>query len=434
MNLIKSKRKNYNDIILVGLFAFLPISLILGNAISNLNIFLIDIYFLAFCLYKKNWNWSKNIFFYSFILIWIYLIFNSLLNPMIINEEYNIFNTYHPLNRSIFFIRFIIFIFAFEFFLRPLKEIFNKIMFVWLIVISILIFDVFFERIFGFNSLGFTSPSSKRIVSFFKDELVIGGYLLGFAFIASAYLFENIKKNFNKKIFANLFFITIFIGIYLTGERSNFAKYIIIASFIFIFIDKKLIFLNKKKIILIALTIFVISNLLFKDVYNRQLEFINRIKLMKNEQSYVYKLGLIKHTAHYTTAWNIFTDYPLFGVGVKNFRHVCSYEKYFDIKLKHTASRCSTHPHQIHFEILSELGIFGYLIIFTTIFYILVKSFCIYLKKRNLIHLSSILYIFASLIPLLPSGSFFSSFYGTIFWINFSIVYFFSKRINHLTS
>ena len=169
MNLIKSKRKNYNDIILVGLFAFLPISLILGNAISNLNIFLIDIYFLAFCLYKKNWNWSKNIFFYSFILIWIYLIFNSLLNPMIINEEYNIFNTYHPLNRSIFFIRFIIFIFAFEFFLRSSKEIFNKIMFVWLIVISILIFDVFFERIFGFNILGFTSPSSKRIVSFFMN-------------------------------------------------------------------------------------------------------------------------------------------------------------------------------------------------------------------------------------------------------------------------
>ena len=32
--------------------------------------------------------------------------------------------------------------------------------------------------------------------------------------------------------------------------------------------------------------------------------------------------------------------------------------------LKFTHLRCSTHPHQIHFELLSEQGLIGYFIFF----------------------------------------------------------------------
>jgi hypothetical protein len=72
----------------------------------------------------------------------------------------------------------------------------------------------------------------------------------------------------------------------------------------------------------------------------------------------------------------------------------------------------------------------GYLIIVFTIFNILFNSFRVYRKTGDLIHLASILFVLTFFIPLLPTGSFFSTFNGTIFWINFSIAHAFSQKSN----
>ena len=53
--------------------------------------------------------------------------------------------------------------------------------------------------------------------------------------------------------------------------------------------------------------------------------------------------------------------------------------KYFEENIKFSNYRCNTHPHQIHFELLSEHGLVGYLFLF----YILFIFF-----KKNLMHLS----------------------------------------------
>ena len=128
------------------------------------------------------------------------------------------------------------------------------------------------------------------------------------------------------------------------------------------------------------------------------------------------------HFAHYDAALSIFKEYPLLGVGNKNFRIECAKEKYENSKFIKTLGRCATHPHQIYLEILSELGLIGFILIFSFIFINIYKGIKIFLKNKDLILLSSILYLLISFIPLLPSGSFFSSFNATIFWINFSIM------------
>jgi hypothetical protein len=68
------------------------------------------------------------------------------------------------------------------------------------------------------------------------------------------------------------------------------------------------------------------------------------------------------------------------------------------------------------------------LIIIFTIFNILFNSFKVYRKTGDLIHLSSILFVLTFFIPLLPTGSFFSTFNGSIFWINFSFVHAFLSK------
>ena len=45
-----------------------------------------------------------------------------------------------------------------------------------------------------------------------------------------------------------------------------------------------------------------------------------------------------------------------------------------------------------------------------------------WLKNKNPFLLSSIVFIVVSLNPILPSGSFFTTFSATIFWINYAIM------------
>jgi O-antigen ligase len=120
--------------------------------------------------------------------------------------------------------------------------------------------------------------------------------------------------------------------------------------------------------------------------------------------------------------------YPLFGVGNKNFREECLKDEYENNNYKRTAERCATHPHQIYYELLSEHGLIGTLIIISVIFFILLEGLKIYLKEKNSIHLASILFVFVQFVPLLPSGSFFTAWGATIFWLNFSILIFYNNK------
>ena len=56
-----------------------------------------------------------------------------------------------------------------------------------------------------------------------------------------------------------------------------------------------------------------------------------------------YSLDLVDYIDDYVTAYKIFLDNKVFGVGVKNFRNFCSDEKYEVSSLS-----CSTHPHNIY--------------------------------------------------------------------------------------
>ena len=210
---LKNSKKAYpNEKFIIFLFSFLPISLILGNSAINLNIIIIDLFFLFTCFNQNKWSWIKNKYLYLFIIIWIYLILNSIILENYIESSFDTIRkeTVYPqkesLIRSIGFIRFVIFLFAVQYFFTNLKKIFNKIFLHWTIIIFIVLIDVIFERIFGFNLLGFKSPTSHRIVSFFKDELVIGGFVLSFAFLISGFLFKLTKNKSKKKIFSSIFF------------------------------------------------------------------------------------------------------------------------------------------------------------------------------------------------------------------------------------
>ena len=136
--------------------------------------------------------------------------------------------------RSFGFFRFILLFFVINYFF--LKKDNEKVLLFWFLVISIVTLDSFVEFFLGQNLFGYGGADKiygDRIVSFFKDEPIVGAYLNGFIFIILGYLFNLSLKSKNYKNFILLFVSIIFIiCIILTGERSNGIK-AIIGFFIF---------------------------------------------------------------------------------------------------------------------------------------------------------------------------------------------------------
>ena len=418
---------NYYQIqsyIITFFFCILPISLIVGNLATNINILLIDILFIIISFNKKYWTWSRKKLFLILIILWIYQIINSLFSINITDEM--------TLIRSLGFIRFVIFFFAIDFFFTQFPKILKKIFLFWTIILVVILFDTIFETVFESNIIGNISPSPEiRIVSFFGDELVVGAYILGLGYLISGYLISTDSSLKLKKIIYNLILFLVPVCIFFSGERSNFIKASIIFFLMILFIKENLLVIKKKYFFLFFLVTIILTIFVSKETYTTQTLFFKRIDYSINK-SFFKNFENIKYFAHYEVAWQIFKDNPVIGVGGKNFRHICSKQKYHNPEIKLTSYRCSTHPHQVHFELLSEHGLIGYIFIISLILIFCIRNFKYFLIKKNTLHLASILYIFLVFAPLIPSGSIFATFNATFFWINFSICYFCYKNKDKL--
>jgi len=391
---------------LILLIALFPITLLIGSSFINSSIVLIDILFLFLLIKEKKLNFLKNQSFYILLLLWVVLIINMLLS----------INTENSLSRSIGFIRFIIFIFAIKFILNKNKTD-DKLIFVsWSIIFFIVTVDIIFESIFGFNTLGFQSYLPGRISSFLNDELKIGNFYFGFILLTLSFLCYTLKKD---RIF--IFFLIFFIFVsFLIGERSNFIKIFIITFLFFLIVDKTILW---KKLLLFFITLTLIFFTISKNE-NLKERFYNQIFGNLVEHNYDIKkfFRFTTYGAHYNTAIQIFKNHPYFGVGLKNYRIESGKAKYENPDFRFNEKRKTTHPHQIHFEFLAEMGLFGYISFFIFFFIFLTRSLKIQIKNRNYYHLSGILFILISFAPLIPSGSFFTTYGAAIFWLNFAIV------------
>ena len=204
--------KKYINNYFVLLFSLIPLSIILGPAISLINIVLIDLSFILFLIYLKDFSVLKKKNLKYFYLLFVYLLFNSLIS---IDSNIN-------LSRNLGFVRIIIFFLAFNYFFNN-NFFYKKVFSIWLIVISVVIIDIFFENYFGNNFLGYTSEIIGRNVSFFKDEQIVGGFLYGFYLIIIGYLFENYGLKYKYHIIT--FSVILIFAILFTGERSTLSNH-----------------------------------------------------------------------------------------------------------------------------------------------------------------------------------------------------------------
>ena len=247
----------------------------------------------------------------------------------------------------------------------------------------------------------------RRIFTFFGNPNILGGFN---AFVIPLFLSFFIKalkeKNKNKIIvfFLGLFFAII--NLLMAQTRSSYlACFLSIIVFFIIFYRKKIFVLFKNKIGvslgIIALATFFI------------LGFFGAQKLVEIKGSPQIRL------LYYSNTLKMIKDNPLFGKGIGSFN--VHYPLYRDKREMFQAGEKLMeyrveHPHSEHLEILTDLGIAGYLLFL----WILVESFILLYRRNDILSLG----VAMSLLGLLLDGFFTQNLRYTsiasLFWLMIS--------------
>ena len=416
----------------------LPILLITGPFLSDLSIFLVDIIFLTILFKNKEKDLKKNFLFNVLVVFNVYISLVSLFAEDI----------HMSLKSSLFYIRFGIYIFALNYFLKKNTKIIDYFFFILSLVFICLTIDAVFQFILGYNVLGFQIDNVDKINSFFNDEAVLGSYLIK---LLPLYLSIFIYKYHEKKTIFTLIIFTIGFIIFLSGSRSSIFLFDLFFLLLIIFLKEyRKYLLIPTSLIIIFFTI-IFSNLNFKNITKQDFEN-NRIvykiyyNLVDPIQTIFFEKGLSDkdkkgkkmtvftqiHQSHYNTAYNIFLDNKFFGIGNKMFRIVCKDQKY-----KTNKHGCSTHPHNYYIQVLSENGLIGFsfvLILFIYINYILIREFYFRFLKRKLFLNNTILIllfgIYLNVWPFIPTGNLYNNWNSILIYFPIGFYLFFQKMNN----
>ena len=256
-----------------------------------------------------------------------------------------------------------------------------------------------------------------RYSGIFGSELIAGSFLSKFFLVNLIFLeYELIKSTKhwikkNKTIIILLFIIIYFVAIMITGERVAF-----IYSIIFLILYLFFLNFDKKKFLVFVLSVLILIPVLtlntkFKERYIDST--VSEIFLSNKQEIVIKNIFKNKHLSHYSGAVSIFKENIIFGGGFKNYRYICNKKIY----------QCSTHPHNIPLEILSSLGVFGFILFYSFfyIFYHLYLASNLDNNKKKLIFI----YFFVNFLFILPTGSIFNNY--------FSIISFYSAGVLMLT-
>lgn len=395
----------------------------------NIVIFIMLIY-----IKKINLNLTNINIYNVQILFCIYLIINS----YFLNDDNSLSL------KSIFYFRFILSAYIIYIILKRINNLLKLISILFLICSIFLSFDIIYQSLTGYDILGFKAGlcvypngeqhldprNCERFSGFFGDEYIAGSYLSTYGIFFLYMYFTLTKKNLINNLFIFFSLLLIIVSIIISGERNAFLSIIIILFFNLVF--NKIYWKYSVIFLTVFFLIISISSKKFNHIKYRYVDWpISIIKLQDGNN--FQKLLQTPWGAHFVLAYDIFQNNKIFGSGFKSFRIECKKKEYnfqnlnkkYHIDLKF--SPCTTHPHNIYFEVLSEVGIVGLILFILLLSHIiiqpLIKNFNNFKNKELVIFSLSVIITF--IFPFRPTGSFTSSVYMTnlFFFIGFYLYF-----------
>ena len=394
----------------------MPALLISGPFLSDVGVSLVAILFLINSKKNKLIKYYNNYYFKFFFVFYLILVLSSLLSDNIIIS----------LKNSLFYFRFGIFSLCFWYLLENNPKLIKYLFYSILICFLSLIIDGYIQYIFGKNLFGYKLYNEYRVSSFFGSELILGSYLARFFPILFGVfiLFNRSKKSKSILFLITIIFILSEGLIFLSGERLALFFMNLSAVYIILMLQDYKIYrlwtyLVSLILIIVLMNVFPNSKERLIDQTIRDFTKNTLEKTEETEKIYIFSKT---HNDMYISAYRIFLDNKYFGVGPRQFRNNCK-------EYKVSSYSCDTHPHNTYLELLSETGLFSFIIvlsIFILISFLSIKHLILkFIGDRkgifNDFEVCLLASIILSLWPLSPSGSFFNN------WM--SIVYYFPVGI-----
>jgi hypothetical protein len=416
--------------ILIILF---PISLITGPLIPDLIVTICSLAFI-YKIFKDNefynfliYNYKKEIFVF---LIFFIIIILSLLNSSIIKNSFL---------SSFFYFRFFLFLLVVSYVFYKYPKIITALTISIIAILIILFLDSIIQYYFKKNILLQEVKSHYDLIyitSFFGDEKRLGSYISRILPICIALTIFLNNKFINKYLAKELIIFFSFILVFLSTERMALLYFFIFIFFYFFTLNKKIkIIFSFLTIVLFIGTINIFPNYLEKiykttinQIYEKEEKIEQPIGLKSIKTSAKPLYFSRNHQNMILTSYNIFKENIFFGNGIKTFREECKKKKY---KLE---QRCSTHPHNTYLQLLSETGLFSFLLVFFIFFYLLCENIKI-IFKRNLSTLDhSILIsnvsVMIPIFPMVPSGNFYNNWISCLIFLSLTINIYIRKNLN----
>ena len=429
------ERTDLNDKLLILCISIIPLSLAISIFIADFLASIASIILIFFFLSKKNIIFfkklKKEIIFFSvlYFLIILSLIFSNY------KEE--------SFLASFFYFRYFLLSLSIYYLLKKYDFYFKILFYSVLISLGIVLFDSYFQQIIGYNLLGYPKTGTLQrdaliyLTGFFDEEKKLGSYIVRFLpLILSLLLFYKPKILFYKE-----FLVLILTGIiiFLSSERTALFLLFVIYFFYFLISNRKIFFLVTVLISFIILFNYSANSKLAYKYIDFTLHQTGLINLFKNEKVSNYKASEMDPFVRYYseehenlsyTGLKIFQNNYFFGSGVKTFFHECENIKKKFVKKENKRNNklvCSTHPHNTYVQILSEIGIFGFILIAYLFIKILINNIKIIFKK-NKTNLDNVYFfinlsIIVNILPFIPSGSFFNNWMSLViffplgFWL-----------------
>ena len=413
------------------LICFIPFILIYSRSLADIIVVISCLYFLFIKIRDRDYRWINEPWIKIGFIVYIWFLICS-------------FFAYYPelaFSRAIGWIRFLIFITALKYefladnYWKKKLLITISLTFIYIIIFTLSEFFFIINKIlagnypFHYGYLRLKGPMEQGGKSAFILSLLL--YPIFFGILKEKNFFLT-KKNY---ILISIFLISL-ICIFFSGHRfSNFIL-LLSSTIVFIFLLK-----NKKELfykLFLSLTAIII---LITIALPQQFERIIK--------SSFYEIVNYKESAYWSassTGLKMFKEYPITGVGLKNFHVACEDEKFISVEHKKynltpwwgvTKERidetnltknnkntdldlrpptCFTHIHNFYISLLAETGMVG-LILFLFLIYQFIN---IFIKEKKIIETPAfgiLVSLIPLLIPMIPSLNYFSNWNAVLIWL-----------------
>lgn len=374
----------------------LPLCFIAGRVAVDVALSLTVILFVLRSAAARDWSWTRSAWFKIGAGLWLWMLFVSLFA----------FDSGLSFSQAAPWLRFLIFAAALEAWILD-ETWMRRLLWVLTGVVVFVALDVWLQYFTGSEIFGRARPSDQRLTGPFNG-LRVGIFItkVMFPVILGAFVWRLWRRPAAKAGFIAMTLLLVG-AVFVSGERMALLLCLIGLGLAAV-VQRGAARAWMVGTLALALVAVVALGLSDPRMLQRHVEQTAETAQGLSDSPY----GQI-----WRSALHLASERPLTGVGMKNFRVACD-DPVIGLPEAEVPLRCTTHPHNLYIEWLTEAGVPGLL---GFLLLVAVWGRRLWRASRaepiNLWLLGPLVAVAIHLWPLGPSASFFSNWFGGIFWL-----------------